>query len=130
MFPAQVQVANYLIDYHRVDSDVILLVEGMTDVAAVYETGHPVALGCYKAGLSDAQAKLIYKYAPRRVLIGYDMDDAGDQAYAKALAKLSYHYPVQRLWWSDYKDLAAIPVKDRAVMLDEVIGAKSPIEHY
>ena len=122
LYPARVQVGNYLIDYHRVDSDTIVLCEGMTDVAAVYQTGHHVALGCYKAGLTATQAQLIRKYAPKNILVGFDQDAAGQQGYQTVVRELGRQFPVERLWWSDYDDLAAIPLSERSAMLNQVLG--------
>jgi hypothetical protein len=118
-YPARVNVSNYLIDYHRVSGDDLILVEGMSDVCAVHEAGF-AAVGSYRAGISSAQALLLRKYQPRTLWVAYDQDRAGDEGYSKVLAKLDWAFHVKRLWWSDYKDLAEIPVDLRRQMLAEV----------
>lgn len=122
MYPQGVQVSQYLIDYHRVDTDTVMLCEGMSDVAAVYETGHQIALGCYKAGLSRKQADLIRKYSPKTILVGFDMDKAGHMAAQAVKDELGQEFHVKRLVWSDYNDLAAIPLAERTEMLNEIMA--------
>jgi len=120
-YPSDVQVAQYLIDYHRVETDDIVLVEGMSDVVAAYETGHHATLGCYKAGLSSDQVKLLRKYAPRTVYVAFDMDTAGNEGAEKVRQKLSWFTKVKRLWWQGYKDIAAIPLESRKAMFDQIL---------
>lgn len=124
-YPFGVSTSDYLIDYHRVCSPVVVLVEGMADVAAVHEAGYPVALGCYRAGLSKAQVRLLTKYEPRRILVAYDQDKAGDEGYTKVQAALGSEFPVERMWWDTYKDVAEMPVSVRRTMLDAVVGHDS-----
>lgn len=123
LYPQGVSTSDYLIDYHRVCSPVVVLVEGMADVAAVHEAGYPIALGCYRAGLSAAQVRLLAKYEPTRILVAYDQDKAGDAGFAKVHAALGREFKVERMWWDDaYKDVAEIPVGLRAQMLDALVG--------
>jgi 5S rRNA maturation endonuclease (ribonuclease M5) len=124
-YPWTVKKSKYLIDYHRVVSDTIVLVEGMADVAAVYEAGYHMALGCYGSQVSNAQLKLVRKYLPSRVLVGFDMDYSGDKGFHRVADALRGEIPVQRLWWDTYNDIAEIPLSDRRDMLQEVVGHDS-----
>jgi DNA primase len=121
LYPPRVRNSQYLIDYHRVESPSVILVEGMADVCAVHQAGYDVALGCYRAWLSDAQAALLRRYQPDQVLVGYDMDKAGEAGYQRAQEVLRGLCPVRRMWWDDFKDLADIPLAERREMLSAVL---------
>jgi hypothetical protein len=120
-YPPRVSVSEYLIDFHRVTGDDLILVEGMSDVAACRDAGF-TAVGSYHAGISSAQAKLLRRYQPRTLWVAYDQDRAGEEGFSKVLAKLDWSFHVKRLWWDSYKDLADIPVDLRREMLSEVIN--------
>lgn len=121
-YPSGLQVGQYLIDCHRVETDTVILAEGMSDVAAAYETGFHATLGCYKAGLTNKQAELLRKYAPDRILVAFDMDEAGEKGFQRVSETLGRLFRVERLVWSDYNDLAAIPLLERTAMLEHVLG--------
>ena len=121
-YPYQAKLSQRLYNYHRVTSDVIILVEGATDVVAADEVlpGHTMAL--YGDRLSNAQAKLLFRYAPRVVLVATDQDDGGETAMRSVQSKMDSFCTVRRLVWEDYKDLASIPVEERSEMLSWAVG--------
>jgi DNA primase len=114
-----------LIDFHRMTSDTLILVEGMSDVAAVYEAGFHCAIGCYRNGLSAAQVKLLLKYDPRKVLVGFDQDSGGEIGWQRVRKVLGGQVSLHRMWWKGYKDLAAIPLEERREMLTEMLDNES-----
>lgn len=120
LYPPGVKNSQYLLDYHAVESENVVLVEGMADVAAVAQTGQRMALGCYRAWLSAAQAKLLRKYEPRKVFVAFDQDRAGDLGAARVEELLASYTKVVRLTWDQYKDLAEMPLDQRVRMLDLV----------
>lgn len=126
MYPPGVKNSQYLMDYHRVATPTVVLVEGMADVAAVYEAGYHVALGCYGARVSAAQARLLCKYDPARVLVAFDQDTAGEKGHGRVVDLLRGEgIRVDRLWWDTYKDLAEMPLEVRRQMLEQVLGHDS-----
>jgi hypothetical protein len=56
--------------------DILVLVEGAADAAAMWEVGMP-ALAVYGSGLHLPQRELLARYSPKLVLLGFDMDRAG-----------------------------------------------------
>lgn len=116
MYPKGVHVSEYLANFHAVNDDHLILVEGMADVAAVHEVGFQ-AVGSYRAGLSTAQATLLRKHQPKTLWVAYDQDKAGNDGYSQVLCKLGYAFNVKRLWWTDYKDIAEMPPPLRQEML-------------
>jgi DNA primase len=125
LYPWGVSISKYLIDFHRMTSDTLILVEGMSDVAAVYEAGFHCAIGCYRNGLSAAQVKLLLKYDPRKVLVGFDQDSGGEIGWQRVRKVLGGQVSLHRMWWKGYKDLAAIPLEERREMLTEMLDNES-----
>jgi DNA primase len=124
-YPPRVSVSDHLIEAWRCTAETIVLVEGMADVAAVWEAGFDCALGSYKAGLSKAQAAILRRYAPTRVLCAFDQDTAGDAGWVKVRDQLRYCSKVQRVEWDTYNDVAEIPLSDRRDMLTELVGQRA-----
>ncbi len=69
------------------ESGKVLLVEGYFDVLGAVASGVEWTVASMGTALTQAQAKLIVRYADE-VIIGYDGDRAGDEAARKALAIL------------------------------------------
>jgi len=63
--------------------DVIAIVEGYTDAIALYEHGIKNVVATLGTALTVEQAKLIKRYT-RKIVIVYDMDDAGKQGAIRA----------------------------------------------
>lgn len=65
----------------------VTLFEGFFDVISAYQIGHEHGVATMGTALTDAQARLIRRFADT-VLIAYDGDQAGIQAANKAIPKL------------------------------------------
>jgi len=124
-YPPRVSVSDHIIEAWRCTSDIVVLVEGMADAAAVYEAGFDCALGTYKAGLSKAQAAILRRYAPTTLLCAYDQDAAGDKGWTTVRDQLRYVCKVQRVEWDTYNDVAEMPLSDRREMLTELVGKRA-----
>ncbi len=66
-----------------------VLVEGYMDVIAMHQAGFPLAVAPLGTSLTDRQARLLKRYAPRGVLL-FDGDDAGRKAAARAVEVLEH----------------------------------------
>lgn len=84
----------------RVESyPVVVLVEGAKDAASVIQTGFP-ALATYGAGLHLPQVELLAQHRPRLILLGFDMDDAGEKAVTRAFSQVGRLAELKRVYWS------------------------------
>ena len=77
---------------------VLTLVEGAADATACWEVGAP-GLGVYGSGVHLPQRDLIVRYNPKLILLGFDMDDAGNKAVTNAFKILGRIAPMQRVYW-------------------------------
>lgn len=118
-YPSGLRISDYLYNYARCTQGTILLTEGATDAVAAEEAGF-TAMACYGSNLSRTQATLLCKYAPDRVLVAFDQDNAGHSGFERVLGRIGSDLRVERVWWDTYKDLASMPVELRAQMLDQV----------
>lgn len=66
------------------ESGSALLVEGYFDVIGAYASGIPTAVASMGTSLTPQQAKLLARFA-EEIVVGYDGDEAGEQAYRRAL---------------------------------------------
>lgn len=123
-YPSGVDMSRYAFGYHQLDGPAVVLVEGASDVVAVKEAGFNAGLASYGSGFSNHQGLLLRRYAPEKVLVAYDMDQAGEDGYERVQRNLGTDLAVERLWWEDYKDLSAIPLDERREMLAEVLNPK------
>lgn len=99
---------------------VLALVEGYADAAAVIQTGCP-ALCTYGSGLHLPQIELLAQHRPRVVLLGFDMDEAGEGAVTRAFSQIGRMAELKRVWWSK-KDPADTPLDQRRRNLTEAVG--------
>lgn len=112
---------------------ILCLVEGAADAAAVWETGCP-ALAVYGSGIHLPQIELIARHNPSLILIGFDMDDAGDKGAERAVHQLKQMARLYRVKWSA-KDPGEIPVEKRledlrtAVSRSGYVGSTSTTLH-
>lgn len=65
----------------------ILLVEGYFDVIAAAAAGFDAAVASMGTSLTDSQARLLNRFA-EEVVVGYDGDRAGEEAFRRALPTL------------------------------------------
>ena len=120
LYPYGVDVTKYIFDIHRATKDVLILTEGATDAIAVWEAGFDNAVALYGRGMSRAQAQLIRKHSPTKIMTMQDQDDAGEGAHTRVVALLGKEYPIERVYWDSYKDLASIPLQERVEMLTQI----------
>jgi len=120
-YPYGVDVTKYVFDLHRTETDVLIVTEGATDAMAIWEAGFNHGVALYGSRLSKAQAQLIRRYQPSRILTAQDQDDAGDGAHELVRRTLGSLFPVDRMVWDTYKDLSSIPVHERREMLTEIL---------
>lgn len=100
---------------------VVCLVEGAADAAAVTQTGCP-ALATYGAGLHLPQVQLLAQHHPRLILLGFDMDKAGEKAVTRAFSQVGRMAELKRVRW--YKgDPADTPINERRRNLAKAVGA-------
>lgn len=127
-YPPGINVGKYLFDIHRKNGPTLLLTEGATDSIACREAGADIAVATYGSNITREQVKLIHQYEPSKILCGYDQDAAGEHGYERLVDELGTWYPIERLWWEGYKDLASIPVDERREMLASVLPKRIRIK--
>ncbi len=95
----------YALNYAKnTSSDELILCEGYMDVIALHAAGFENAIATLGTALTDEQARIMSKYA-KRVIISYDMDDAGRKAATRATGILSeVGLEVRMLKMTDAKD--------------------------
>ncbi len=81
----------YLMNYAKKEKiDNIIIVEGYMDAIALQKFGFNNAVASLGTALTENQARLIKKYTDN-VIIGYDADEAGQEAILRGLDILSNH---------------------------------------
>lgn len=90
---------------------VLALVEGYADAAAVWQTGCP-ALAVYGSGLHLPQIEILAQHRPKVVLLGFDMDEAGEKAVTRAFSQIGRMAELVRVKWSA-NDPADVPLEAR-----------------
>lgn len=119
-YPSSVSVRDYLFNYDRCTSDVVVLTEGATDAIAAHEAGFD-AMALYGSSLSVKQRNALNRYAPALVVLAFDMDVAGEAATRQVQRMLSEFITVRAIW-DTYKDLAEMPVEVRQDVLGEAVA--------
>lgn len=128
-YPSGIKVSNFLYHYHCARQEILVLTEGATDSIAGEEVTTDLSfMACYGDGLSREQARLIRKYNPAKVLVAFDQDSAGHRGFYRVRERLAGFFPVERLQWRGYKDLASMPVAERTELLHKVTGRKHRIK--
>lgn len=95
LYPPNVHTSRTLFGIERIQSSIvrikrITLVEGASDVLAIYESDpNEIVLGTYGAGLHAPQVELIHQINPSEVVGAFDDDDAGRAATERAKEQLS-----------------------------------------
>jgi DNA primase len=103
-----------------IPSPVLTLVEGAADATSIWEVGC-AALAVYGSGVHLPQYELIARCNPAVVLIGFDMDTAGERAALRALDDMSGLYLLQRVHWPR-KDPADCTPQERRAALESAVG--------
>lgn len=101
--------------------EIIALGEGAADAAAIWETGCP-GLAVYGAGLHMPQRELLARYAPRLILLGFDMDEAGERAVTNAYKMVGRMAAIKRVRWPA-KDPGDTPLEERREALYSAVRA-------
>lgn len=104
-------------------TDHVVLVEGRPDRVALAEVGIP-ALGAYGAGLHFPQVELLVRRAPSVVLIGFDMDEAGEKAAERTAELLRPHDIETRLVVWPAKDPGDCSPEQRVDAVAEAVGGR------
>ena len=100
---------------------VIVVVEGAADATGVWEVGAP-GFAVYGSGVHMPQIDLIYRMAPKLILLGFDNDDAGEKAVSRSYGELARIAPVKRVRWPHrFKDPAATPLNTRKEILHRTV---------
>lgn len=116
-YPFGFDISQHLFNYHACSSDDLVLVEGATDVFACWEAGYD-AMATYGVNSTPEQVRLIRRYAPKRVILAFDQDRAGNKLASDWQELLSDLDHVIRPKWRDYKDVSDIPLSKRADSLE------------
>lgn len=125
LYPYGMDISNLLFDYHRADSDVLVLTEGATDAMAGWECWLGASYcAIYGRAFSAAQATLVRRLDPRLIICAFDQDEAGKSAYSEVLYRLP-EYRVARMYWDVTlgKDLASMDLETRT---ENLIRALDP----
>lgn len=109
-------------------ADVVVLVEGASDVMALEQSGLPdgwAVRGCFGAGLHHPQVALVAALAPKVVLAAFDDDKAGHLAIDRAVSVLADVAPVLSVAWTmmgpDLTDAGAGPAHARIGVLAQTL---------
>lgn len=116
-YPLGVDVSKLIFNYHDCQGEIIVLTEGATDTIAAVEAGHE-AMAIFGSNLSKSQRDAVVRYWPKALILAFDMDDAGERAARAATAAFPELVTV-RARWDGYKDLASMPVEERAEVLSQ-----------
>lgn len=103
--------------------DVLCIVEGMADAVAVRETGC-MALCQWGSQLHRPQIEFISRHNPKLILLGQDMDEAGERGVSLAFRQLHRVAPMKRVRWSR-NDPAESPLGLRRAALAKAVGASN-----
>lgn len=97
--------------------DVVVLVEGAADAAAMSEVGI-MAHAVYGSGVHTPQVAMVAAMAPRLVLFAFDGDDAGRRATELSYDALHQLVPTGLVQWDEGSDPAS---SEPGVRLDKVL---------
>ena len=98
---------------------VLCLVEGAADATALWEVGCP-GLAVYGSGVHLPQRDLLTRYNPRLILLGFDMDEAGERAVTSAFKALAKIAPMARVRWPAKDPGDCSPAQREAALLGAV----------
>ena len=98
---------------------VLCLVEGAADATAVWESGCP-AFAVYGAGVHLPQRELLARFNPKVILLGFDMDEAGERAVTRAFKDLRGMATLKRVAWTE-KDPGELPIEERRKLLARAV---------
>ena len=109
-------------------ADVVVLVEGASDVMALEQSGLPdgwTTAGCFGSGIHHPQVALVAAKAPKVILAAFDDDVAGQAAIVRAESTLAEVAPVLSVAWTrmgpDLTDAGAGPAQARIGVLAQTL---------
>jgi hypothetical protein len=102
--------------------EVLCLVEGAADATSLWEVGCP-ALAVYGSGLHMPQRELLHRYAPKLILLGFDMDDAGRGGVERAFRMIGRVAPLKTVYWPRNDPAACDPDQRLRTLLSTVARA-------
>ena len=100
---------------------VLTLVEGAADASSLWEVGAP-ALAVYGSGVHLPQRDLLVRYNPKLILLGFDMDEAGELATTRAFSALGRLAKLARVRWPA-KDPGDCTQGERRLALQNAVRA-------
>lgn len=121
-YPWRWSASTVLDGTHLARADHVVLVEGRPDRVALTEVGIP-ALGAYGAGLHLPQVEILLRRAPKLVLMGFDMDAAGERAAERSAELLKAHDIETRLVIWPEKDPGDCSPEQRLQAVEESVGS-------
>lgn len=98
---------------------VLTLVEGAADATACWEVGCP-AFAVYGAGVHLPQVELLARFNPKVILLGFDMDEAGERAVTRAFTALSSMADLHRVRWLEKDPGEMTPTERRRALVRAV----------
>ena len=98
---------------------VLVLVEGAADATACWEVGAP-GLAVYGSGVHLPQRDLLTRYNPKLILLGFDMDEAGERAVSGAFSTLANIAPMARVRWPAKDPGECSPIQREMALLNAV----------
>lgn len=101
-------------------AEVLTIVEGAADNTSVQETG-AMAVSVYGSAIHLPQIDLIARHTPKLILLGFDMDDAGEKGVSMAFKHLSRIATLKRVYWPK-KDPAECTFEERRMALLKAVG--------
>ena len=114
--------------------EAVLLVEGATDVMGMHEclpnlSGLPASgllvLGTYGSGLHAPQVEALTRLQPQAVVLGFDRDEAGQEATTRAFSQLApLGVPISVAYWDragGAKDAGELPLIERAAIVQRAL---------
>lgn len=120
VYPKSWSSSRTLFGLHRNHVDkALVLVEGAADTTAMLEAGIR-AYGCYGAGVHAPQRELIARMNPKVIVFGFDNDEAGRKAEARARHDLADIATLTSIRW--LSDPADTPTEGRIEMLAKVLA--------
>lgn len=130
-YPFGIDTTDFLYNYHACEGDEIVLVEGATDAIAAWEAGYE-AMAIYGSRLSAKQAALLRRYAPRKMILAFDQDEAGQRAVHAVQLAFPEVEVVPAVWPATThdgtkQDLASMPVPTRKYALSGRLAQRARV---
>jgi DNA primase len=121
-YPYNVKLSHQLFNYDKARKELVVLTEGATDAIAFDEVEPGYSMAMWGSTLSRVQTKMIQRYAPKTVIVATDQDAPGERSYEEVWDRLHNFCQVLRATWTDYKDLAAIPLEERSDLVRYLVA--------